>query len=829
MKSRFAAVSVLSGILTVLPILLITTSDPTQSYAQGDFSCADVTEIPQAECESLVALYDNTDGPNWANDTDWLSTNTPCSWHGVNCYDGHVLSLLLSSNQLSGTIPSELSNLANLKGLYLYVNQLTGPIPPEVGDLASLQHLNLSNNQLTGAIPSELGNLANLQSLYLYVNQITGTIPSVLGDLASLQYLSLSLNELAGAIPPEVGNLSNLKYLNLSHNQLTDVLPPELGHLAQLEDLYVNSNLLTGALPGSLANLGNLSELRFNATSLCEPTDSAFQAWLSSIATVVTDDVLCPESSYFISGKVQSMLGGSAIPGVHVSAGPGNWATTNASGAYTITALVTGTYTLAPTKDDYAFSPLTRTVSLPPPATGQDFAEEAYVISGRTVMEDGAPIPGVTVSIMTIRGLEVTQATQDLNNTVPLVKDKPTIARAYVQANASRPMDYASIALQGSRNGTPLPGSPFIIGPQTAPLTPTRASYDSSFNAMLPASWLSGTVMFTATLDPGTQTWHTDISDGDGVYSLTLPVGTYTLTPVKRGHTFSPASQSITVPFTEKTVNFTATLPGENLIYLPLVRGAESSRAYDPDVFNDRAEFELTFTEVPALDLKIVPYAFVNTETGMTYQAPDDQASFKAIADAVVSAFPVSTVTLSIRTPITVEGPPQLDEVLYAVIDLRQTDGAPASQIYYGVGGNILEMYYAGLSWPYLPYKRTSVGRSLDIRTAQHEIGHNLGLIHSCSDPNYPYPGGSIGEYGLETSSKQVYTPANTKDIMGTDCPYNPDFSLRWFSDYSYRILYEDQLMNGAPVQASVSDSPPVWVGFDIDGSLLRRQSPQRY
>jgi hypothetical protein len=242
-------------------------------------------------------------------------------------------------------------------------------------------------------------------------------------------------------------------------------------------------------------------------------------------------------------------------------------------------------------------------------------------------------------------------------------------------------------------------------------------------------------------------------------------------------------------------------------------------------VFNDRARFELTFTEVPALDLKIVPYAFVNTETGKTYPAPDDQASFKAIADTVMSAFPVSTVTLSIRTPITVECPPQLDQVLYAVIDLRQTDGAPASQIYYGVGGNILEMHYAGLSWPYWPYKRTSVGHSLDIRTAQHEIGHNLGLIHSCSDPNYPYPGGSTGEYGLDTSSKQVYTPANTKDIMGTDCPHNPDLLLRWFSDYNYRILYADQLAHGAPVQAPVSDSPPVRGGFDIDGTLRWCQS----
>ena len=33
-------------------------------------SCADVTEIPQSECEALVALYNSTDGDNWYTNTD---------------------------------------------------------------------------------------------------------------------------------------------------------------------------------------------------------------------------------------------------------------------------------------------------------------------------------------------------------------------------------------------------------------------------------------------------------------------------------------------------------------------------------------------------------------------------------------------------------------------------------------------------------------------------------------------------------------------------------------------------------------------------------------
>ena len=87
---------------------------------------------------ALVALYNATDGPNWTNNTNWLTGPVP-TWHGVFVSGGRVIGLLLSSNQLSGPIPTELSDLTNLRDLRLYDNQLTGSIPTELGNLANLR------------------------------------------------------------------------------------------------------------------------------------------------------------------------------------------------------------------------------------------------------------------------------------------------------------------------------------------------------------------------------------------------------------------------------------------------------------------------------------------------------------------------------------------------------------------------------------------------------------------------------------------------------------------------------------------------------------------
>jgi Leucine-rich repeat (LRR) protein len=238
------------------------------------YSCSEVTEIPQQECQALVAFWQaTTQGSTpWANRSGWLQTSTPCSWHGISCLNGHVDSITLFSNNLVGEIPAEISNFSNLRGLYLSYNQLNR-VPPEIGALSNLRWLWLSDVQLS-SVPPEIGNLTNLLQLSLWENQLT-SVPAEIGNLTNLEWLSLDENQLT-SIPAQIGNLSNLKELHVENNPLRSI-PVEIGFLTNLKVLTLNNTRLSD-LPVELTNLTGLEELQLadNCLSVTDPNMIAF-------------------------------------------------------------------------------------------------------------------------------------------------------------------------------------------------------------------------------------------------------------------------------------------------------------------------------------------------------------------------------------------------------------------------------------------------------------------------------------------------------------------------------------------------------------------------
>ena len=184
------------------------------------YNCNNAQGVPAGECQALVNLFRNTDGMKWTNHTNWLGNNSPCTWFGILCNNGHVFALSLPQNNLRGVLPTAL------------------------GDLPELTVLQLPNNQLAGTLPFELGNLSKLQTLDLYGNQLSGQMPFTLGNLRKLTTLRLYNNQLRGAVPQQLTNLTNLLTLDLGYNMLTADVPTLVSFLNSKQSAWAATQTL---------------------------------------------------------------------------------------------------------------------------------------------------------------------------------------------------------------------------------------------------------------------------------------------------------------------------------------------------------------------------------------------------------------------------------------------------------------------------------------------------------------------------------------------------------------------------------------------------------
>ncbi|OAY44680.1 leucine-rich repeat receptor-like protein kinase PXC2 [Manihot esculenta] len=175
----------------------------------------------------------------------------------------------LSSNVLSGEIPSDIGVVSSLLVLNISRNRLFGSIPSSIGELKRTQVLDLSDNKLNGRIPSEIGGAVSLVELRLEKNRLTGSIPTQIKNCSSLTSLILSQNNLTGPVPAAIANISNLQYVDLSFNNLSGSLPKELTNLSYLLSFNVSHNNLQGELPvGGFFNTISPSAVSGNP-SLC--------------------------------------------------------------------------------------------------------------------------------------------------------------------------------------------------------------------------------------------------------------------------------------------------------------------------------------------------------------------------------------------------------------------------------------------------------------------------------------------------------------------------------------------------------------------------------
>ncbi|RVW13899.1 Leucine-rich repeat receptor protein kinase MSL1 [Vitis vinifera] len=232
-----------------------------------------------SKLSKLKTLWmDANSGPSFPT---WLRSQKEVSW------------LYLSNASISGSIPKWFWNISlNLQGVILSHNQLQGTIPTSIGNFCNLEYLDLSFTTLTGILSEEhFSKLSKLKTLWMDGNsglvlnfsstwvppfQLTDlgmasfnlgpSFPTWLRSQKEISTLDLSNASISGSIPKWFWNISfNMQWLNLSDNQLQGQLPNSLNFYGESE-IDFSSNLFEGPIPFSIKGvyLLDLSHNKFS-------------------------------------------------------------------------------------------------------------------------------------------------------------------------------------------------------------------------------------------------------------------------------------------------------------------------------------------------------------------------------------------------------------------------------------------------------------------------------------------------------------------------------------------------------------------------------------
>jgi len=313
--------------------------------------------------------------------------------------------------------------------------------------------------------------------------------------------------------------------------------PMAAGVILLLQQAYQRT---TGALP----TVDQLEKwLRAGAVSINDGDDEDDNVSNTGLSFQRVDALAALEAaqqeettSYSISGSVTES--GNGVPGVTVTAGNSS-ATTQNDGTYSITGLTTGVYTVTPSKSGYSFSPVSRTVSVTGNVTNVKFttSKTSYSISGTVRTSSGLGLSGASLSCGTLTASSDTNGNYTFTG---LSADTYTVS-------VSRSGYSFSPNSQTVTVGPDATGVDFFGTPDQTPTYSVRGT------VLAGGSGLSG-----VTVSAGN---NSTVTGSGGAYVLSgLTEGRYTVTPVRSGYTFDPASRSVTLTSNVTGVDFTATL-----------------------------------------------------------------------------------------------------------------------------------------------------------------------------------------------------------------------------------------------------------------------------
>ena len=345
---------------------------------------------------------------------------------------------------------------------------------------------------------------------------------------------------------------------------------------------------------------------------------------------------------------------------------------------------------------------------------------------------------------------EITQAIQDRQNSLPLVADKRTVGRLYIEADGSVSDIPSVVYLYGEVGGVDLPGSPMAVY-HNAPVSIDRAVLADTANFQLPSSWdNAATVTFEAKARDFSGNVITS-ADQDLAFN-TRDVPVYWVVPINTG------------------TNTTPVLPSNTEI--------ASQESYLETIF-------------PVSDVRFVRKeweAIGPTTVGQTINELNDYYDVTGLAWVLSIIF-------------TGEQPFDLPDQIYG---FNATGGGISDPVWLGGDGRVSRGFRGSSREGTMAHE---INHNLD-RSTNGTWGRHVpnGCGATGPDPSWPYLNDDIQEVGFDTrtpwvsgaGTQDTALPRNYPDIMSycqsDDLAGNPSGQLptKWISPYRWTQLYNN-------------------------------------
>ena len=830
--------------LTLEGTMLCASPDPAFQRWLADFPMQDVSDCVDTRDSyyTLATLYNNTNGPGWTNDTNWLTDKPFNTWYGVTTdVGGEVTGLNLSENNLHGPIPLEISQLGRLQRLELWGNRLTGNIPPEIGQLENLNRLQLSNNSLSGAIPPEIGQLSELTQLYLHRNQLAGSIPPEIGRMNGLQQLVLSSNKLTGNIPPEIGRMNGLQQLSLSSNQLTGNIPPEIGQLENVENLQLGHNSLTGAIPPEIGQLGELALLNMGGNQLTGNIPPEIGHMNSLRQLILSGNQLTgivpPEIGQLENLENLRLYNNSLMGTIPPEIGQlGKLAHLNMSGNR-LTGNIPPEFGQLVNIDGIWLNDNELSGSIPPefgqlknmtklylntnkltgfipPELGMLVMLEELQFSSNRLLGN---IPNTFGDLSNLRILDLSL---NKNMSGALSRDITRLELDMLLLGGTQLCVSDNIEFKdwlstipdsriGRCEGNMGPADVYLVqGIQSFEYpVPLVAGEDAVLRV-----FLANETEEDVAVPPVRATFY---HDGAVAHSLDIPSnGSSIPTEIDEGNL---------------SVSVNARIPG-SIVFpgLEMVVEIDPEASLEPSLdlsgrLPATGRLTIDVRDMPPFDLTMVPFLWTENPDRTTQMQVESLSDESSVFDDLRDLLPVGVLNLEIHEPVWTSVEASWFNCSILLNELTAIQAMDGSTGYYlGVINDV-----GGLA----NQPGTVSVSILDPVVIAHELGHNLNLGHapcgsaSYLDPNYPYPNGSIGAWGYDLERDRLVNP-NTPDLMSYCGPPN------WISDYNYTKAMNYRLSRETATSIATASAPEpesgsllLWGRVNENGEIILEPS----